>query len=368
MLPARTPRGSLVIYVPHLDSEEATPFYHPRVRGIAFLHEWRPQEARGHVSISFELFREGDRADQKLTRTALQLLTVLHKHGQGQMDGYVKRVHHDLLVPQVAMQNRYAALKQKHARKLIQAWAESTPPEKHVFEDLGIAAFLMELRDRMYEDSAFPGFVDIGCGNGLLVHILNQEGYRGWGFDARSRRSWAMYNSTLESGPAPQRTLQQLVLLPSVIAGDRETSARIRCTMAGFPEGTFIVSNHADELTPWTPILAAVSDCPFIMIPCCSHDLTGSKYRAPAPKDKSKGHSAYASLVEWVAGIARDCNWDIETEMLRIPSTRNTALVGRRRVDLSLSAANWDEVIHKYGGAGGYLENVVKLIKTAREH
>jgi tRNASer (uridine44-2'-O)-methyltransferase len=51
------------------------------------------------------------------------------------------------------------------------------------------------------------GFVDIGyapscqravarshvacsCGNGLLVHILVSEGYAGFGFDVRARKSW----------------------------------------------------------------------------------------------------------------------------------------------------------------------------------
>ena len=362
---------ALVIYLPHVSSVEDVPFYHPAVRGIAFLHEWTPEEERGSVSISFVLFQQ-DQRPVKLTRTALQLLMILHKHGQGKLDGYVKRVNHDLLVPQDIMQNRYTLLKQKYARRLMTTWVESTPPEKHVFEDLGIAAFLMELWDRMYKNTTFPGFVDIGCGNGLLVHILNQEGYTGWGFDARSRKSWAMYNGTLEPDSETgscQKTLRQHVLVPSPIHnGEIGELDRDKIHDGRFPRGTFIVSNHADELTPWTPILAAFSDCPFIMIPCCSHDLTGSKYRAPAPKDKSKGHSAYASLVEWVTKIGRDCNWDIETEMLRIPSTRNTALVGRKKLDSAQSDLDFDEIIHKYGGAGGYFENAVKLVKTAREH
>lgn len=38
-----------------------------------------------------------------------------------------------------------------------------------------------------------PSFVDMGCGNGLLVHVLNSEGYNGVGLDVRSRKMWAQY-------------------------------------------------------------------------------------------------------------------------------------------------------------------------------
>lgn len=367
---------TLVIYLPHASSGEEMPFYHPKVRGVAFLHEWTPASGSGAISVSYQYFCEGDCSDVKLTRTALQLLKVLYKHGQGRVAGYQKRVHHDVLIPQARVQDTYSALKQKYAKELINGWAEVTDPDKHVFEDLSIAAFMIELWADMYGQTTFPGFVDIGCGNGLLVHILNREGYHGWGFDARARKSWKMYSTVRPSLPGSSdpegNSLQQLVLLPPPVSrtglanmskdGFSEDLVHDGC----FPRGTFIISNHADELTPWTPILAAISDCPFIMIPCCSHDLTGSKYRAPAPKDKSKGESIYASLVEWVAGIAKDCGWLVEQEMLRIPSTRNTALVGRNKdPQADPSAIDIESIVNRYGGTAGYLENVVKLAKTS---
>ncbi|KAK5654429.1 hypothetical protein OQA88_7339 [Cercophora sp. LCS_1] len=361
---------TLVVYIPHAPDAEM-PFYHPKVRGIAFLHEWTAAEERGSISISYQFFEESDRSVVKLARTALQLLKVIYKHGQGRVAGYQKRVHHDVLVPQTRLQNTYTVLKQKYARDLIKEWAESTDPVKHVFEDLCIAAFLIELWADMYQGVPFPGFVDIGCGNGLLVFILNREGFDGWGFDARSRKSWTAYSTKRKPCLANSDlvdSLQQLVLLPPPVNTERlpeiagEDFAKELVHDGRFPRGTFIISNHADELTPWTPILASVSDCPFIMIPCCSHDLTGSKFRAPAPKDKSKGGSSYASLVEWAADIARDCGWDVEQEMLRIPSTRNTALVGRKRLSSENAPPfDLDAIVQKYGGTAGYLENVVKL-------
>jgi tRNASer (uridine44-2'-O)-methyltransferase len=360
---------NLVIYLPHVSAASEMPFYHPVVRGIAFLHEWTAAESRGTISISYLFFNEDDRSSVRLKRTALRLLEVIHKHGQGRLEGYQKRVHHDRLLPQARVQNTYTRLKQKYARGLILSWAETTDPEKHVFEDLCIAAFLLELWHDMYGQGTFPGFVDIGCGNGLLVYILNQEGFAGWGFDSRSRKSWAAYNTKLKTPAGEQDTLRQLVLLPPPVSRDglaglsSDTFNEKLIHDGRFPEGTFIISNHADELTPWTPIIAALSACPFIAIPCCSHNLAGERFRAPAPKDNTKADSAYSSLVVWVSNIAADCGWEVEQEMLRIPSTRNTALVGRKRSD-QISASDIQAVVDKHGGTAGYLESVVKLVTS----
>lgn len=362
---------SLIIYLPHVASAAEMPFYHPAVRGIGFLHDWNPQERKGVVSTHY-LYFDGDTPNEKITRTAMHLLRVLHKHGEGQVVGYKKRVHHDVLVPQVALQERYAALKQKYARSLVEGWEEVTDPTKHVFEDLCIASFLMELWKEMYKDETFPGFVDIGCGNGLLVHILNQEGFAGWGFDARARKSWSKYSSrvrvrTLDGSHETREALQTLVLLPSVTRTAENAADKAlqedQIHDGRFPERTFIISNHADELTPWTPILARLSKCPFIMIPCCSHNLTGERFRAPPPKDKTASSSTYNSLCAWVAEIAEDCGWVVEKEVLRIPSTRNTAFIGRRLADESKPIL--DELLRKYGGTRGYYENVAKLLKAA---
>ncbi|KAI1322642.1 hypothetical protein F5Y16DRAFT_385992 [Xylariaceae sp. FL0255] len=356
---------SMVIYKPHSTSTDM-PFYHPIVQGIAFLHEWNSETGQGTASIHYQYFNDVVPIP-KLARTGLHLLSTLVRHGEGRKNGYVKRVHHDTLTPQATFQSTYTRLKQTYAQKLIETWAETTDPEKHCFEDLSIAAFLIELWAQMYKECPFPGFVDIGCGNGLLVYILRKEGYSGWGMDARKRKSWENYAETLEN--STDSSLRELVLLPSILEEDDlgpetlDSELRQRVHNGVFPRGTFIISNHGDELTPWTPILATVSDCPFIMIPCCSHDLSGARFRAAPPKDKSKGSSAYASLVEWVKQLALDCNWAIETEMLRIPSTRNTGIIGRRRCDESVSV-DIPSILRKYGGTGGYVENVIKLMKT----
>ncbi|KAH8597831.1 hypothetical protein B0O99DRAFT_616890 [Bisporella sp. PMI_857] len=342
---------SLVTYLPHVSAPEEMPFYHPAVRGIGFLHIYDPQRQDGELSIHYSFF-EGEPKSEKLERTAQNLLNVLYKHGKGSAAGYVKRVNHDMILPQATVQNTYARLKKKYAKALINNWVETTDPGKHIFEDLNIAAFLIELWAEIYKDSAFPGFVDIGCGNGLLVHILLEEGYSGWGFDARKRKSWDVYSQKT------QDNLKEQVLIPSIVQTN-PTSSEASFHNGTFPKGTFIISNHADELTPWTPILANLSSSPFIMIPCCSHSLSGSRFRAPPPTPTS---SAFASLVTWATKIAKDCGWVVEKEMLRIPSTRNTALIGRTR-EVPFEDVDVSEIVQKYGGAAGWEDNALKLVK-----
>ena len=61
----------------------------------------------------------------------------------------------------------------------FQIWPENTDPLKFVYEDVAIATYLIVLWERERAEKGLDGlqsFVDLGCGNGLLVHILNSEG------------------------------------------------------------------------------------------------------------------------------------------------------------------------------------------------
>lgn len=169
-----------------------------------------------------------------------------------------------------------------------------------------------------------------------------------------------------------------------------------------FKPGTFIISNHADELTAWTPLLAYLNESAFIAIPCCSHDLAGARFRAPEttkaqklgtrsigsseqvearhehaarlPQQhigvgqnssdampsadtgnsdttspdlslrqaaetgslkrtlvQKKMASAYSTLCSYLGSLTETVGFEAETEVLRIPSTRNHSVIGRRR-------------------------------------
>lgn len=366
---------NLVVYVPHASRVEELPWYHPRVQSLAYLHTWRPQHTTvptsiseiccGDISLHYLLYpSESLPLSDRLMRTGHHLLSTMHKHGQGELAGYKKRVHHDQLVSQQRVQDTYTDLKRKHAKRLCDNWVEQTEPSKHVFEDLGIAAFLIELWKDMYEEKdssgaegdrhdsplkkpKFPGFVDIGCGNGVLVDVLLREGYEGWGFDARRRKTW----STFE--PSIQKNLKQLLLIPQPLF---ETHSLVNDANGGilpqhltplkpnnrnktcakgpiwhngiFPTGTFIISNHADELTPWTPLLASISSSPFLAIPCCSHNLSGARFRAPSVFNSySADHHAptyFAANVTRSKSVAIKiaCNTLVESS----PSSRSSSL------------------------------------------
>jgi tRNASer (uridine44-2'-O)-methyltransferase len=370
-VPEEEKEVSLVLLIPHVSKADDMPFYHPSVKALAIIHEWIPAAKTGRLSIHYRLFADTE-LDNRLQRTALNLLKTTHKHATGQKAGYVKRVHHDLIVPQVAFQNTYTRLKATYAKVLINDWVEQTDPAKHVFEDLGIAAFLIELWKEMYtfpsatekpegeQEAAgnkkppFPGFIDIGCGNGVLTSVLIQEGYEGWGFDARKRMTWAA------SPPTVSENLKEMLLVPQILQSgflqDNHYSADVVVTTpfhnGVFPTGTFIISNHADELTPWTPLLAYLSESPFLAIPCCSHNLAGARCRfnnmptsgqasvttGPGPfagslarpkNNNGKQPSAYQGLTAYVAALAEELGFGVAKEMMRIPSTRNAAILGR---------------------------------------
>jgi tRNASer (uridine44-2'-O)-methyltransferase len=82
---------------------------------------------------------------------------------------------------------------------LLQIWPENTDPLKFVYEDVAIATYLLLLweEERLQRGTpdVYQTFVDLGCGNGLLVHILNSEGHQGVGLDVRKRKIWDLYPS-----------------------------------------------------------------------------------------------------------------------------------------------------------------------------
>jgi len=88
-----------------------------------------------------------------------------------------------------------------------------------------------------------------------------------------------------------------------------------------------LIGNHADELVPWIPIIAARSSptCKFVVIPCCFHSLSGAKYRFGAT---ATGQGKYRAYVDYIRDLASQCGFEVEEESLRIPSTKNVTEAG----------------------------------------
>lgn len=312
----------LVVYTPHVSTQDGLPWYHPAVRAIAFLYESdaphghdTQDKGYGTLSLHFLPFSSNQIPDEieiphRLERTLLGLMSTQLRLIRGTSQEPLLRgqpkPYKDNIIPQHVLQNTYMRLKEQYAVYLIANWVESTESSKHVFEDINIAAFLIELWRLMYNDMdaddgepqqhSFPGFVDIACGNGVLVHILRSEGYEGWGFDARRRKTWSTFPAST------QKHLKEAICIPrpfkdALDAREQNSEEPIDLSsteiLSGiFEKDTFIISNHADELTVWTPLLGMLSNpsrpLPFIAIPCCSHALSGARNRYPPPKTSTK--------------------------------------------------------------------------------
>jgi len=237
------------------------------------------------------------------------------------------------------------------------------------------------------------------CGNGLLVHILLSEGYQGFGVDVRARTSWSHYPPTTQRHlhvKALDPTLTLIDVDPSTNVSDLATAEDLpssssleHCKEEGgtlpsqfrIPHGVFVIGNHADELTPYVPILSILYGASgYLNIPCCPwdldqkfsransaqyplpvHDIESTNSRGEIPTETGAGDlvtdsdqwieslnlggdgkftSSYSAYRIWLARLTSWCGWEIETEVLRIPSTRNWALVGKT-VEFPYLAPRW---------------------------
>jgi tRNASer (uridine44-2'-O)-methyltransferase len=405
---APTARSQTVVLVPQVGSEAEIPWYHPSVKGLAYVLELDAGNGQAALAVWYTPFlprSESHDPPQRLHRTLLALCstfmrlaryqgasagdeskqsaTQLQDNDSAELDLRPSSIK-DTILPQHVVQDTYARMKSAYASHLIAEWVEATPPEKHVFEDIAIAAFLVCLWKHKYGDShrdPFTGFIDMACGNGLLVWLLNKEGWKGYGLDARRRKTWEKLGLeraglVLERTIVPRPFVEALGMTANHTGAlELEGRADVLCHDGIFEPGSFIISNHADELTLWTPLLAALASetepLAFIDIPCCSHGLSGEKkryspnevrLRSSAKKDKqhleepaakpataaeqppngdlkalraqklkersgADDKSMYACLTKKVVQLSRDLHLDTTCTLLRIPSTRNIGVV-----------------------------------------
>ncbi|KAM4709696.1 putative tRNA (uracil-O(2)-)-methyltransferase [Discoglossus pictus] len=201
----------------------------------------------------------------------------------------------------------YQSLKEKY-KDMVKVWPEVTDPEKFVYEDVAIATYLLiiwEEERAQKSKTEKQTFVDLGCGNGLLVHILTNEGHHGRGIDVRRRKIWDMYG--------PQTVLEESTIMPS----DDYL----------FPDTDWIIGNHSDELTPWLPVIAARSSyaCCYFVLPCCFFNFYGKYNR------KSCKKTQYREYLDFVTEVGNQCGFNVEEDCLRIPSTKRVCLIGKSR-------------------------------------
>ncbi|KAI0673488.1 DUF1613-domain-containing protein [Trametes maxima] len=371
----------VLVLTPIVEPGASLPYYHPGVHHLAFCYV--PSEPPLLRIEADPLPSTATHLESRLYRTCLALLDTLHRYGWGALTNYKKRVHHDCVITREEYQDIYLLMRERH-KHLVNEWQEVTDPLKHVFEDIGIATFLMLLWKESYDIQKIEtscdtddesqrsapwkkwprppgGFLDLGCGNGLLTHILTAEGYDGHGIDVRARTSWAHYPETTRNRLHAQ-PLDPTSLVDASGAPQEHPYLH---------DGVFIIANHADELSPWTPVLATLfSASGYLSIPCCAWVFDERYERSrvldyPIPGDDfvnslnlggdGSNASSYSRYRIWLASLSVYCGWKVECEALRIPSTRNWAIIGRER---AMDAEETPEELHK---------RVVEIIDKVRE-
>eukprot|EP01105_Mastigella_eilhardi_P015236 TRINITY_DN346_c0_g3_i2.p1 TRINITY_DN346_c0_g3~~TRINITY_DN346_c0_g3_i2.p1 ORF type:complete len:705 (+),score=137.95 TRINITY_DN346_c0_g3_i2:50-2164(+) len=318
---ARGPRYT-VTFEPQVETWRVLPRFYPKVKKYIFVY----QEGEPSPTVSVEVvFFDNDAGGyaELVKSIAIKALAKLEKWGKVG-PAYKKRVNHDQLVSKVDYIRCYDRLKKKYRHWFAQWKDVRQCSQKHVYEDIGIAAFLVclcDIEDKIRvgtneeDDKSRPphrSFVDLGCGNGLLAHVLSSEGFTGYGVDLNERNVWNQYDRTITKLLAQQFD-------PSTASFNVE----------------WLIGNHADELTPWVAVIA--SRCSyytkFINLPCCFHGLSGMFDRS----DRKLGK--YKTYINWLGELGEQCGFQMELEWLRIPSTKNACWVGRRRTFAPSDAA-----------------------------
>uniref|UniRef100_A0A6P7FEL0 tRNA (uracil-O(2)-)-methyltransferase n=3 Tax=Diabrotica virgifera virgifera TaxID=50390 RepID=A0A6P7FEL0_DIAVI len=263
----------------------------------------------GCFGLNLQNFEDADTS--KAEWLALTLFPKLLKWSQD--DGSKNTIRSLSLVALDEYCVLYERLKRTYVKDLLKDWIDKakTDPQKYIFEDIAISAYLICLWQNYPKEEI--NFVDCGCGNGLLVYILNQEGLKGYGIDIRKRAVWDIY---------PKETRLEV----GTVTPD-----------SSFPDATWLIGNHSDELTPWLPVIALKSSrkTNVFVIPCCPYDFGGEKYVR-----KNTKVSAYAEYLTYIEAIFEKCQFEVDVDKLRIPSTKKVCLVG-------LTSCSTDEEVVK---------------------
>eukprot|EP00475_Leptophrys_vorax_P012664 TRINITY_DN19058_c0_g2_i2.p1 TRINITY_DN19058_c0_g2~~TRINITY_DN19058_c0_g2_i2.p1 ORF type:complete len:467 (+),score=123.99 TRINITY_DN19058_c0_g2_i2:214-1614(+) len=284
-------------------------------------------------------------ASPHFKQVAERLLKKLNSWGTNHMKpgGYKPIAAHGKVVTGEQFEKVYGELKTKH-KHWVEHWPAQTDSVKFVYEDIAIAAYLICLW-RLKEEDTVAGqfkykFVDVGCGNGFLVYILQKEGFHGYGVDLHKRNIWNEFECSVD--------LRVQVIDPSSVI---------------FPEVEWILGNHSDELTPWIPIITRRSSplAKFWVLPCCFHQF-GRKFDTAVPKG-----GRYRAYLNYIKGIAETCGFEAEEDAIRIPSTKNTCFVGTTRVSTDESIEEkFEELLRKEGFNGFIAREAPSAGKKAR--
>lgn len=126
-----------------------------------------------------------------------------------------------------------------------------------------------------------------------------------------------------------------------------------------FPDSTWLIGNHSDELTPWLPVIALKSSLVtnFFVLPCCPYDFSGQKYVR-----MNSGISVYQDYFTYIRDISSRCGFETSCDRLRMPSTKRNCLIGIR------SLTDGDRQIETIRDVNEYINSRMKRKFEARNN
>ena len=277
---------------------------------------------------------------------------------------------------------RRKTLRRQHHTHLmgIVAGKNEAQRDKQLCEDYGIAALLLSLFEAE-EGRAATRFVEIGCGNGILTHLLNCEGnVHGVGLDRETRDSWRALDAErreaeacrcpevdselgaesreradgsrqvdsaqpklqpveqetyprLASPPEPSPTiytwdLPLLELGPEIEAERAQRALEASCATgaAAMQRADWLIANHPDELTPYVARLASLCGIEHVFVlPCCTWSFGLQRYARE--RQDMTAWRCYLSHIEGLLVAAHFRCWRFT---LPIPSPKNVAIIAHR--------------------------------------
>jgi tRNASer (uridine44-2'-O)-methyltransferase len=242
----------------------------------------------------------------------------------------------------------YQELKEKYSNELSSInWLEltNTNPEKFIHEDISIATHLILTWTHFNYDKSNIKFADLGCGNGLLVYILNQEGYNGFGIDLRKRKIWDFFCNT------DIKYKMKLI------------EAKIDPRVDQYFDTNWLIGNHSDELSPWLPLIAnRAGNCNLYLIPCCFFDFN-NKYNFSSLK---KNETRYDNYVGYLTNVFNLNGFNVFRDKLRIPSTKNIVLVGIRNPEKGIEYEKLDVLVSNQSDAFKIRDFEEEKMKSSR--
>ncbi len=194
-----------------------------------------------------------------------------------------------------------------------------------VFRDISIAAYLIIMwKNETKNKQETQKFINIGCGNGLLVYILVSEGYDGYGVNDKKKDIWNIYG-------------QNIILKEMTIQSSDELLLR---------DCDWIICNNSNVMIPWILVMASRSSyrCKIFLLPYYFWDFDGKyifnkkhgnikieekKTTVNINNDIRKGK--YEIYLDYIETLGKICGFIMEKDKLRIPYGKSICFIGRSR-------------------------------------